>query len=159
MTDKLVICKRCGSDACFETTLDPENNKAWMCYGCGFSTNSHFIEGSELLETANETLPELYRDLLFVDENNLVWYPTTVNMPDKGMVFLDGTHKDTYRWAGVLATDVKEDEKTKFPIPGTKGEYYTKKMDMTTIKYFDKENFMDAIEYIGVFEGNLEIVN
>ena len=75
------------------------------------------------------------------------------------MVFLDGTHKDTYRWAGVLATDIKEDERTKFPIPGTKGQYYTKKMNMETIKYFDKDNFMDAIEYIGVFERNLEIVN
>ena len=104
-------------------------------------------------------MPELYKDLLFVDEDNLVWYPTTVNMPEKGMVFLDGTSKDTYRWAGVLATEVKDDEKEKFPIPGTDDEYYAKKMDMTTIKYFDKPNFMDALEYVGIFDKNLEIVN
>ncbi len=80
-------------------------------------------------------------------------------MPEKGMVFLDGTSKDVYRWAGVLATEVKEDEKEKFPIPGTDDEYYAKKMDMTTIKYFDKPNFMDALEYVGIFDKNLEIVN
>ena len=130
-----------------------------MCYGCGFNTNSHFVNGSEVIEKANETMPELYKDLMFVDEDNLVWYPTTVNMPEKGMVFLDGTHKDTYRWAGVLATDVKEEEKTKFPIPGMAGEYYTKKMDMTTIKYFDKKDFMEALEYVGIFDPNLEVVN
>ena len=157
--DQLVICKHCGGDACYETTLDPENNKAWMCYGCGFNTNSHFVNGSEVIEKANETMPELYKDLIFVDEDNLVWYPTTVNMPEKGMVFLDGTNKDTYRWAGVLATDVKAEEKTKFPIPGMEGEYYTKKMDMTTIKYFDKKDFMEALEYVGIFDPNLEVVN
>tara|TARA_R110000744_G_scaffold130653_2_gene238352 strand:+ start:3115 stop:3591 length:477 start_codon:yes stop_codon:yes gene_type:complete len=157
--DQLVICKHCGGDACYETTLDTENNKAWMCYGCGFSSNSHYVKGSEGLKKADEKMPELYKDLLFVDEDNLVWYPTTVNMPEKGMVFLDGTHTDTYRWAGVLATEVKEDEKEKFPIPGTDGEYYTKKMDMTTIKYFDKPNFMDALEYVGIFDKNLDTVN
>ena len=157
--DKLVICKRCGSDACYETTLDPEDNKAWMCYGCGFSSNSHYVNGSEVLKQADEKMPELYKDLTFVDGDNLVWYPTTVNMPEKGMVFLDGTTKDTYRWAGVLATEVKEDEKTKFPIPGVEGEYYTKKMDMTTIKYFDKKDFMEALDYVGIFDKNLEVVN
>ena len=157
--DKLVICKRCGSDACYETTLDPEDNKAWMCYGCGFSSNSHYVNGSEVLKQADEKMPELYKDLTFVDKDNLVWYPTTVNMPEKGMVFLDGTTKDTYRWAGVLATEVKEDEKTKFPIPGVEGEYYTKKMDMTTIKYFDKKDFMEALDYVGIFDKNLEVVN
>jgi transcription elongation factor Elf1 len=45
--DQLVICKHCGGDACYETTLDSENNKAWMCYGCGFSSNSHYVNGSE----------------------------------------------------------------------------------------------------------------
>jgi hypothetical protein len=30
---------------------------------------------------------------------------------------------------------------------------------MTTIKYFDKPNFMDALEYVGIFDKNLEIVN
>ena len=157
--DALVICKKCGGDACYETTLDPEDNKAWMCYGCGFSSNSHYINGSEVLKQADEKMPELYKDLIFIDEDNLVWYPTTVNMPEKGMVFLDGTHVDTYRWAGVLATEVKEEEKEKFPIPGTDDEYYTKKMDMTTIKYFDKSEFMDALEYVGIFDKNLEIVN
>lgn len=150
--DKLVVCKHCGGDACYETTMHDGESKAWMCYGCGFSTNSLFTEGSKIIEKANETAPELYKDLAFVDEDKLVWHPTTVNMPEKGMVFLDGTSKDEYRWAGVLATDVKEDEKEKFPIPNQPGQFYTKKMDMTTIKYFDKKDFMEGLEYIGVFE-------
>jgi hypothetical protein len=30
---------------------------------------------------------------------------------------------------------------------------------MTTIKYFDKKDFMEALEYVGIFDPNLEIVN
>ena len=37
--DKLTICPRCGSDACY---IDEVNKdiKTHFCYGCGFQTNS-----------------------------------------------------------------------------------------------------------------------
>ena len=54
-------------------------------------------------------------------------------------------------WTGVKVTDVKEEEKEKFKIPGT-DDYYKHKTDMKTMKNFKQEDFMDALEYIGFFE-------
>jgi hypothetical protein len=149
--EQFIQCKKCNSIACVETPIS-EFNKAWLCYTCGFVSSTLHKKGSEILKQADELLPELYKDLLFTDKDECIWYPASVNDPEKGMVFLDGTNKDNIQWAGILATDVKEDEKEKFPIPHFPGEFYTKKMDMTTLKHFNKLDFMSAAEYIGLFE-------
>jgi hypothetical protein len=52
----------------------------------------------------------------------------------------------------MLATEVKEEEKSKFKKPGEVGEYFTHKMDSTTIKHFGVNDFMDGAEYIGAFK-------
>ena len=47
--DKLTICPRCGSDACYEQELGADY-KIHQCYGCGFTTNTLMIENSEFLD-------------------------------------------------------------------------------------------------------------
>ena len=150
--NKFIKCAKCQGDACAVTVLDDKNNKSFLCYSCGFSTTTFYIKGSDILKKADSVLPELYKDLLFTDDNNLVWYPSNVNEPERGMIFLDGTNPKDIRWAGILATDIGEDEKEKFPIPNQPGDFYNKKMDMDTIQYFDKLDFMSAAEFCGLFE-------
>ena len=43
-------------------------------------------------------------------------------------------------------------DRKKYPIPGKKGEYYKFRMDMDTLKNFDEGDYMEALDYIGVFE-------
>ena len=69
-----------------------------------------------------------------------------------GMVFPEGKSTDEWHWKVVKAIPVTEEEKEKFPIPGTEGEYYKFKMDMKNPLVFDKKNFMDAAEAVGMFE-------
>ena len=71
-------------------------------------------------------------------------------MPTKGMIFANGKSAENWKWAAVLAVPVKEEEKEKYPIPGKKGEYYKKRMDMSTIKNFHEREFIDALSYIGL---------
>ena len=68
MHDNLVICDRCGSDACYVQEVNNEI-KNYMCYGCGFITNSVMKKDSKFLEEQMETLPELYKELLGEDED------------------------------------------------------------------------------------------
>ena len=63
--DKLVDCKRCGSNACYEDEIK-DDIKTWWCYGCGFMTNTLMKEGHEFLERQVEVLPELYKDLVYI---------------------------------------------------------------------------------------------
>jgi len=144
--DNLTTCNRCGSDACYVQEVN-EQVKLHFCYGCGFQANTAMTRDSEFLQQQMETLPELYKELMGEDENGLIWMPSVVNIPDKGMVFADGTNSQNWRWAAVKATLMPEEEKAKFKA---KGKEYDYKMDMTTLTHFSERDFIDALSYIGV---------
>ncbi len=149
MADNLIICKHCGSDACYVTENSPKI-KTYSCFGCGFTTNSLMKEGEEFYAQQLEVLPELYKDVLFKDKDGLIWMPTTINLPQSGMVFYNGTNKENAKWAAVKAVRVLPEEREKYPIKGKPGEYYEWRMDMSTIKGYEMKEFMDALSYIEV---------
>jgi hypothetical protein len=93
----------------------------------------------------------LYKDLIWKDpETGLMWLPSMVNEPTKGMVFANGPSKEEWGWAAVKAVPVTEEEKEKYPIPGKKGQFYEFRMDMSTLKMFEERNYIDSLSYIGV---------
>ncbi len=146
--DNLITCNRCGSDACYVQEVN-EKIKNYMCYGCGFISNTLYKKGEELFEQMSETLPELYKVLMGEEEDTgMIWVPSYVNVPDKGMVFANGTNLNQWKWAAVKSTTVKEEEKDKFKKKD--GTYFENKMDMSTMKEFVERDYMDALEYIGV---------
>ena len=141
MEDRLVICNRCGSNACYEHKQ--QGILIWSYMNCGFTTNELMIEGSQLVQETEEVMPELYKDIKFVDEKKQVWYPTIINIQDKGTVFVNGTDKDIWGWAGIKAIETTEEEKQKL-----KGA--THKSDPKTLKTFTKDQFDEACHYIGL---------
>ena len=147
--DNLVTCKRCNSDACYEQEVSP-TIKLYYCYGCGFQANTAMTENSEFLEEQLLTLPDLYKDLMGIDEDGTVWMPSATNIPDKGMIFADGTSGENWKWAAVKATRIQEEEKEKFKKKD--GTYYEFKMNMETLCHFEERDYIGALDYIGVFE-------
>ena len=121
--DDLIKCNRCEGDACYTQKIG--KIILYSCYGCGFQTS-------------------------------------TVNLPQNGMVFATAAkefgdkgaevNQDNYEWAGVKAVKITEEEKSKFPIPGKKGEFYEWRMDMTTEKRFAHNDFVEALDYIDIFK-------
>jgi hypothetical protein len=83
------------------------------------------------IKITESIMPELYKALRFVDINGYHWYPNSVMLEDKSMIFADGKSADDWKWAAVKGKD--------------------KKADMSTKQDFDQNNFMDALEYIGYF--------
>jgi hypothetical protein len=147
--DNLINCSRCGSDACYVEEVN-QDIKTYFCYGCGFQTNSLMKEGETFYEEQINILPELYKDLVSKDENEIMWMPSTVNLPQQGMIFANGPSKTDWGWAAVKAVPVLEEEKEKYPIPNKPGEFYEWRMDMTTLQMFPERDFMEALSYIGV---------
>lgn len=147
--DNLITCDRCKGDACYVQEVNPEI-KTYFCYGCGFSTNSLMKEGEQFFIEQQETLPELYKALFYTDDEGKIWMPSAINLPKQGMVFANGNTADNWKWSAVKAVPVSEEEKTKYPIPGKKDQYYDFRMDMSTITHFDEKDFMEALSYIGV---------
>lgn len=123
----MIICPKCGSNACSEVSNDKLT--VWNCFGCGFTSNSTMIEINK--STTEQVMPELYKALTYKDEKGYYWYPNTVILDDKAMVFAEGTTTIDWKWSAVQSKEGKP--------------------DMTTKKEYEQKDFMDALEYIGYF--------
>jgi hypothetical protein len=128
MKESLIICPRCQGNACSE--ISNEKLTIWNCFGCGYTSNSTMVEAN--IATTEEVLPELYKAIKFIDDNGYHWYPNTVILDNKAMVFAEGKTKDDWKWSAVKAK---------------KG-----KADMTTKKEYDQLDFMEGLDYIKYFD-------
>ena len=113
--------------------------------GCGFTTSTVMTEGSEPIKAILESSPELYKDLMHTDADGCIWVPSTITLPNRGMVFLDGTSATDWKWAAVKAVPLQEGDKKL-------SENQTHRMDMQNVQHFAERDFMDALEVIGFFE-------
>ena len=128
MKESLTICPRCGGDACHKAST--EQLTVWTCFGCGFTSNTTITE--ENLVNIESVIPQLYLDIKFQDPKGHYWYPSTVILEDKSMVFVDGKSAEDWKWAAVQSKDGKA--------------------DMSTKQEYEQYDFMEALDYIGFFE-------
>ena len=128
MKESLITCLKGGGDACSEISNGVVT--IWICMGCGFTSNNTITDAN--VTEMEATLPELYKDLRFKDKEGKYWYPNSVILDDKSMVFAEGTNVQDWMWTAVQAKDGKT--------------------DMTTKKEFQIHEFMDALEYIDYFK-------
>ena len=150
-----VKCPHCGSEQCFKETQalsEKEFVDSYMCIGCGYTTTSLNKEGSQMIKEYEETTAELIRELRWVDDNNLVWYPIILNFPSFGIIFPDGTDATNWRWTAAPAIDIPESDQKNYPIPGQPDQYYTRRVDLQSGKNFDHTNFYDACKFIGFIQ-------
>jgi hypothetical protein len=128
MEEKLVICPKCNGNACSEMTNGVVT--IWICMGCGFTSNTTITEKNYIEMEA--TLPELYKALRFKEADGKYWYPNSVMLEDKSMVFAEGSSIENWKWSAVQAKEGKA--------------------DMSTKKEYEQNEFMDALEHIGYFK-------
>ena len=63
------------------------------------TTNSHYAIDSEHLEEMVGNNTDLMNDLKVMDEErNLVWYPSVINMGQKGIIYPDGLSTNWNRY-------------------------------------------------------------
>ena len=163
--DKLVDSPVCDSNACYESEFQTQDGivKTWLCMTSGYTSNTTMTLDSEGLKQTMELTAELIKDLRLDlvppgGGEKLAWFPTTITMPEKGMIFpepIKGVGKDEWMWTVVKAIDIPEEEQSKYPDPRNPGKFYKKRMDMKNMKRYDKLCFMDAAEDLGMFDPNL----
>ena len=150
--EEIINCPKSGGDLCYKTQVTPDISN-YMSLSCGFWTNSLMKEGEDFYEAQMQTLPELYKDLAWVDEKTgLTWIPNTINESKLGMVFANGKNALNWGWAAVKSIEIPEEDRHKHPIPGKSGEFMKHKMDMTNMKLFSERDYIEALDYIGVFQ-------
>lgn len=143
--DVITTCPKCKCDGCYKLPIN-EAAYSYYCFGCGFQTNDLMKEGEFDFVAYEETLPELYKDIKYTDEDSRVWYPIAINISTKGTVFVHGTTKDDWQWAAIKVVELTEEERKE---PKYKGASH--KSDAKSLKHFGTD-FIEACDYIGVFE-------
>ena len=146
---KKTTCPHCGSKNCFEEEMK-ETIFAWLCCGCGYTTNSFFKEGSEMVLDAEKSTAQIVVELKFVDPNtNLAWYPSVIQVKDKGMVFPEGTKSD-WKWAFAPIIEINDEERKKYPIPGSENDYYQTRLAVEHAERYEMSDFIGALKRIGI---------
>jgi len=142
----MVRCSHCGSLLCMESIQGKVIIKT--CLTCGFITNSYMKSGSDYVKNQTEILPEIYKELIFIDDNKMVWMPNFTNIEDKGMLFIQGADKDSYKWAVIKNLPIPLEDQHKFPIPSQPGKHYKYKGDINTLKTFNPLEYIQAYYYL-----------
>jgi hypothetical protein len=97
------------------------------------------VKDSDFVKTSKEVLPELIKDLEFTDNSGFVWYPSVINVPEKGILFPNGSNKDAWGWTVAPLTEIAEEEKERFP------KNQTHKVDLSNTENYSKEEFATAV--------------
>ncbi len=127
--------------------------ESYLCMDSGYTTNTTYKKGSDVIKNAEARAPKLVNDLQFFDkERDLIWFPSVVQVPGIGMIFPDGSSVDDWGYSVAKQVAIPTEEQKNFPVPGKEGVYYQSKLDMENLKTFDKMKFEDACEELKIIE-------
>ena len=100
MAEKVITCPVCfDNDHCFEEVQDEWSS--YICFRCGYTSNSTYKTDSKELESATKGSTELMKEISFYDvDRDITWFPSIVNMGDLGIIYPEGTKTNwTYKLA------------------------------------------------------------
>jgi len=148
MAEIKVTCPNCFSeDRCFESKMEIEDFSSYMCFNCGFTSNSLYKNETDTLEKAKESSTQLMKDISMYDYNRKIhWFPTVLNMGKLGLIYPEGT-KDNWSWKFASVRELSEEEQKD---PKYKGNEFT--LDIENARTFGQYEFLDACKKMGVIK-------
>tara|TARA_Y100001937_G_scaffold122272_1_gene182360 strand:+ start:2076 stop:2516 length:441 start_codon:yes stop_codon:yes gene_type:complete len=142
--ERVIDCPCCfDTDKCFEDIQ--EEFSSYLCFACGYMSDSRYKIGSVNLIENLKTSPQLVQDLQYHDKaRGIVWFPCVINMGEMGIIFPEGTKKD-YKWKYAKLVDIPEEQRDIY-------EGHTKRLDVENANTYDKDNFLQACKDMGITE-------
>lgn len=142
--ERVIDCPHCkDTDSCFEEMQT--DFSSYMCFACGFMSDSRFEKDSLQTIQNEKSTPKLVTDLRYHDiERDIVWYPSVINMGQLGMIFPEGHPKD-WKWRYAKVVDIPEEEQESY-------EGHKQRLDIENAKTFEKNDFMSACKEMGITE-------
>ena len=139
-----IKCPVCKSKAqCFDEYVVEDNFHSYLCFKCGFTSNSKFKYASDELLSSLEASPQLIIELQIADwERDIVWIPSVLNMGEKGIIFPEGTYED-WSWKYAKVVDISEEDREKY-----NGE--EKRLDVESANIYGQHEFLKACKDMGI---------
>ena len=141
-----IQCPICFTDRmCFDEYVEKDNYHSYLCFRCGFTSNSNYAFGKEEIKLALESSPKLVKELSFRDyKRYVVWIPSVVNMGDKGIIFPEGTKED-WNWRYAKVVEIPEGEREKY-------QGHKHSLDVENASIYNKHEFIEACREMGIVE-------
>ena len=154
--ERVIVCPVChDSDSCFEEIQ--EHFSSYMCFNCGFMSDSRYRIGSvELIDNMTAS-PQLVQDLQYHDEKKgIVWFPCVINMGERGIIYPDEDtsaveasymhgNKKKYVWKYAKVAEIPEEERAKY-------DNYDKRLDVENAQVYSKHEFFKACQDMGIIK-------
>jgi len=139
-----IKCPVCKSKAqCFDEYVVEDNFHSYLCFKCGYTSNSKFTYGSDELLSSLEASPQLIVELQIADwERDIVWIPSVLNMGEKGIIFPEGTYED-WSWKYAKVVDIPEEERVNY-------DGQEKRLDVESANIYGQHEFLKACKDMGI---------
>jgi hypothetical protein len=146
MAEIKITCPHCLNDKhCFEEKIDIENFSSYICFNCGFMSNTTYTRDSEALNKMEVSSSELMKEIKFFDyEREIFWFPTILNMGKFGMIYPEGK-KDNWNWKLAEVRELSEEEQKD---PMYEGHEHT--LDIENATTYGQHEFLDACKKMGI---------
>ena len=126
--EKVITCPVCfNTDQCFEEVQ--ETFSSYLCFKCGFMSDSRYKIGSLKLTESLKKSPKLVVESKFEDEG-------------RGMIFPEGDSTD-YVWKYAKVIDIPEEERALY-------DNHTQRLDVDNAETYGKYEFLKACESMGI---------
>ena len=142
------LCKDLHNN-CFveKTEIEGKPFESYMCFKCGMTSNSYLAFDSEKLEEYTKTHSKLMNDLKIIDEKRgIVWFPSVINMGEKGIIYPDGELTDWY-WHYAKVGEIPEDERENY-------DGHERRLDVENAEKFGQFEFTEACQSMGIIKDN-----
>ena len=139
-----MTCPIClDTNKCFEE--QQETYSSYLCFNCGFMSDSRYLAGSpQLIENLKKS-PKLIQEEQFEDkERGIVWFPSVINMGELGMIYPEGK-KDNWNWKLAEVRKLTEEE---MKDPQYEGHEHT--LDIENATEYGQHEFLDACKKMGI---------
>ena len=140
--ERVITCPVCwDNNQCFEEVQ--ETFSSYLCFHCGFMSDSRYeVDSLQLLDNLKKS-PKLVQELKVEDkERNIMWFPSVINMGELGMIFPEGSPED-YVWKYAKVIDIPEEERHKY-------DNYDRRLDVDGAFTFSQNEFMKAFDEMGI---------
>ena len=137
-----MTCPIClDTNKCFEE--QQETHSSYLCFNCGFMSDSRYEIGSIQITENLKKSPKLVRETMYEDKvRNITWLLSVINMGTLGMIFPEGDDEN-YVWKYAKVIDVPEDEREKYGG-------HDKRLDIENATIYGKYDFISACEDMGM---------
>lgn len=146
MAEIKITCPHClNEEHCFEEKIDMENFSSYICFNCGFMSNTTYKRDSESLNKMEASSSELMKEIKFFDyERKIFWFPTILNMGKFGMIYPEGT-KNNWMWKLAEVRKLSPEEQKD---PQYEGHEHT--LDIEGAQEYGQHEFLDACKKMGI---------